>query len=433
MSSAMANKDIVNSEEFDAIVVGTGPGGATFGRELARNGKRVLLLEQGGHRPPRDGMLYMASVSRFAPVADGVAAARAATSGGTSAMYFGVAEAPPLETFRSFGIDLADALEQAKRALPLVEPVPDSLLGAQTLRVRDSAVDLGIRWVKTKSMFLDAAKLGDRRLHAAVWRAKSYVDEAVQHGATLVSHADVRRVLTADGRAIGVEYELGKGRRRERRQAFARRVVIAAGAFGTPRILRDSGVAGVGEDGFYCDPALFVFGTVDGLDGGDILPGYMSRDVDEDGIRLGDGCLSRTLYRLQMLASREYGNVFRYRKHIGVGVMVRDALGGRVHDNGRLEKDFTHADRQKLEKGAALAERIVRNAGAKRIVRTPLSAAHVGGLLQLDKHLDADLQTRIANLHVCDHSLMPQTVQVTPVLTLVCLGKYLADRLLARL
>jgi choline dehydrogenase-like flavoprotein len=35
----------------DAIVVGSGPGGASVARELARRGARVLLLERGGAAP----------------------------------------------------------------------------------------------------------------------------------------------------------------------------------------------------------------------------------------------------------------------------------------------------------------------------------------------------------------------------------------------
>ncbi len=33
--------------EYDAIVVGSVPGGATVGRELSRAGRRVLILERG--------------------------------------------------------------------------------------------------------------------------------------------------------------------------------------------------------------------------------------------------------------------------------------------------------------------------------------------------------------------------------------------------
>ena len=34
-------------KDFDAIVVGTGPGGATVAQELSRHGKKILILEKG--------------------------------------------------------------------------------------------------------------------------------------------------------------------------------------------------------------------------------------------------------------------------------------------------------------------------------------------------------------------------------------------------
>ena len=39
------------TESFDAIVVGSGPGGAAVARELSRRGWKVLILERGGKAP----------------------------------------------------------------------------------------------------------------------------------------------------------------------------------------------------------------------------------------------------------------------------------------------------------------------------------------------------------------------------------------------
>ena len=35
------------SKIFDAVIVGSGPGGGTVARELSRQGKKVLVLERG--------------------------------------------------------------------------------------------------------------------------------------------------------------------------------------------------------------------------------------------------------------------------------------------------------------------------------------------------------------------------------------------------
>ena len=44
----------MTSERFDAVVIGSGFGGATVACRLARSGARVLVLERGRPWPPQD-------------------------------------------------------------------------------------------------------------------------------------------------------------------------------------------------------------------------------------------------------------------------------------------------------------------------------------------------------------------------------------------
>lgn len=44
----------MSTERYDVIVVGSGAGGSAVAYRLTQAGKRVLLLEKGGHLP-RDG------------------------------------------------------------------------------------------------------------------------------------------------------------------------------------------------------------------------------------------------------------------------------------------------------------------------------------------------------------------------------------------
>ena len=63
-----------------------------------------------------------------------------------------------------------------------------------------------------------------------------------QKNLTVVTKAEVRRVIIRNGRAIGVEYHR-HGRRGRQQQAFAdQEVVLSAGAFGSPQLLQLSGV-----------------------------------------------------------------------------------------------------------------------------------------------------------------------------------------------
>ena len=46
--------------EYDVIVVGSGPGGATVAKELSRHNKKVLILEWGGNAPLKGTLLQSA-------------------------------------------------------------------------------------------------------------------------------------------------------------------------------------------------------------------------------------------------------------------------------------------------------------------------------------------------------------------------------------
>jgi choline dehydrogenase-like flavoprotein len=414
---------ILNDNEFDAIVVGTGPGGATAARELSRRGKRVLMLERGGHAPRKESLFATAPLLNVVSVGDKLGTTRAITTGGTTAVYFAVAHVPPLETFRALGVDLTDAFEEAKSELPLA-PLPDAFVGAQTKRMRDSAMQLGHPWVK-RLMLVDQSKCPSGYTYESKWTAGRYVQDAESHGAMLVTRARVRKVLTEGKRAIGVEYTIEKD---QTRQAFATKIILAAGATATPLILRDSGVHNVANRGFCVHPNVAVFGSVPGLNAGETFAGCEGADFEDD-MSVGDANLGSTIYRMFMVGGGRLLRAFQHSRSVALGVMVRDEPGGELRDDGRYRKEISKRDLDRVEKGLAIARDIIRNAGGRNIFHTQVAAGHVTGAIRINDHVDSDLQTECENLHVCDGSLIPETTAVSPTLTLVCMGKYLAARL----
>jgi len=416
-----------NNNEFDAIVVGSGPGGATVARELSKRNKRVLILERGGDASIKEGSLATGSILSAVSVGDNLATARAFTTGGTTAVYFAVVDFPPLESFLSLGIDLSRELEEAKRELPLTV-LPNELLGAQALRVRDSALELGYVW-KKKTMLVDLSKCVSGYSSEAKWNAKRYVQEAVADGATLITRARVLKAIVEKKQAVGVEYKIRRGKKDfEIRQAFGAKIILSAGATASPIILRNSGIQNVVNCGFYCHPSFGVFGVVPGMKAGENYVASMGGEFQDD-IGLGDGNLTRASYRMLMLSYRRFIRAFFHSRSIGVGVMVSEGLGGGLQEDGRYHKQLKKEDFGKLEKGEQMARRIIKNAGGKHIFKSPLSAAHVGGTIRIKEHLDERLQTEYSNLYVCDGSLIPENANISPTLTLICLGKYLANHL----
>jgi choline dehydrogenase-like flavoprotein len=417
----------VNNEEYDAIVIGSGPGGATVARELSKRKKRVLILERGGDASPKEGSPAIGSILNTVSVGDNLATARAFTTGGTTAVYYAVADFPPLETFLSLGIDISNELEEAKRELPLVV-LPDELFGAQAIRVRDSALELGYVW-KKKTMLIDLSKCASGYNYEAKWNARRYALEAVAEGAALINRATVLKALIEKKQAVGVEYKIQRGKNDfDIRRAFGAKIILSAGAIASPIILRDSGMKNVANSGFYCLPSFGVFGVVPELKAGENFVGSMGSEI-QDRIGLGDANFARSSYRMLMLSQRRFIRALFHSKSIGVVVGVKDELGGGLQEDGRYYKKLKKEDLMKLEKGEQMARQIIQNAGGKHIFKSPLRAAHVGGVIRIKEHLDENLQTEYSNLHVCDGSVLPEDVKVSPTLTLICLGKYLANKL----
>ena len=45
----------MDSQHYDVVIIGSGPGGGTMAWRLAQTGKRILLLERGGYLPRERG------------------------------------------------------------------------------------------------------------------------------------------------------------------------------------------------------------------------------------------------------------------------------------------------------------------------------------------------------------------------------------------
>lgn len=425
-------KSELKNEHYDVIVIGSGTCGATIARELAKKKKKVLILERGGNAPLRESIAGVAPIINDVHVGDKLTSMSLITTGGSTGIYFAVADMPPLDRFSALGIDLRPELAEARRELPLA-PLPDAMLGEQSVRLRDSAVGLGHGW-KKNAMLIDPSKVKNGYSFEAKWKARSWVEEAVQEGASLQIKAPADRVIVEGGKAIGVEFTVKKGPfGKERLRAYGEKIVVAAGAMATPHILRRSGLKQVASRGFYIEPGFAVYGLVPDLKAKQTFMGSVSGEYVDD-VVMGDGNVHRFMYRLFMMTMLKFRHAFAHGQSLGVGVKVRDGLGGALTEDGRFHKEIAPEDRLKLKQGEAQAIRILKKAGARHIICTPLTGAGtLGGVVGIGEHVDRNLETEYRNLYVCDSSIIPEKVGLTPTLTLICLGKYLSKHLIASL
>lgn len=426
------------NSRFDAIVVGTGPGGATVARELAARGKKVLMLEWGDNRPLTGGTLD--TLTRMGIPGKGLyvtprllITTRAITTGGSSMYYYSTAFDPPLEMLKAHGIDLRAEVKEIRRELP-VNPLPDEWIGPMSKRIMDCACDLGYGWEKLNK-FIYADRLHEVSQHSwgfiaapnwrSKWTARNYVEEAVSHGAVLVNGARVLKILFEGDAAVGVEYESSGRIERE----YAGRMIVSAGGIGTPMILRASGMREAGYNYFF-DPLIMVLGDVRDMRITPEIPMSTGMHCAEDGYVMTDLHVAPFIYFACNAEKLRFHRLLSQGRTLQIMIKIKDELGGKLGKSGWVKKKLSRNDEQRLLHGYERARKILVRAGAKGIFRSMVFAAHPGGTVKIGEMLDPNLRTKYRNLYVCDCSVIPEAWGLPPTFTLIALGKRLAKHLL---
>ena len=423
--------------ETDVVVVGSGPGGASVARDLSKQGKKVVILERGRHYKRLGNtfttFLLTDKQSLLFPK-EGVRVGRALTTGGSSVIYAGTAVPPPTWIAEKYKIDLTEYVEEARREIG-IKPLPDKLIGAASRRIMEAARDLGFDW-NPIDKFIDAEKCELKCPHCmlgctkgAKWTARDYVQEAVDRGATLLNQALVQEVLVENRRAVGVQAVTPRGKL----TVNAKVTVVAAGGMTTPVILQRAGIFEAGQ-GFFVDPLIITYGAYNGLGSWRDIPMTAGTlEFAPEGIVMTDLAYPWALYLLNAYWKgwTYLPKFFGYRRVLGIMTKVRDSLNGRVNLDGTVSKPITYAERYKLDKGANMAEKILKRAGAEpeSIYSAPIGAGHPGGTARIGHVVNTDLETEIKNLYVCDASIIPEPWGLPPVWTIIAFGKRLARRL----
>lgn len=420
--------------EYDVIVVGSGPGGATVARELSQRGKRVLVLEWGDNDPITGTAVQFFTKAgipgKGLMITDGLLGmVRGITTGGSSVFYYGTAFPPPVDMLNTFGVDISREIDEIRAELPTA-PLAPHLIGPMATRLMQSARELGFPWnPMPKFVFQERCQPNCWRCNygcpfGAKWNARMFIHQAIDHGAELVTGARVQRVLTEGNHVAGVVFR----RKGEERSVRAPVVVLGAGGVGTPMILRASGIAAAGYDWFY-DPLITVMGDAADIEGGREFPMATGMHVEEDGYVMTDMTVPFSLHAVFNAEVFKFKKIPAHARTLTIMIKVKDELGGRLTKNGHVRKGLTRADKEKFAHGYARAARILKNAGAKDVWKSWYVAAHPGGTVKIGHLLDADLQTTTANLYACDCSVIPDAWGLPPTFTLVALGKRLAKHI----
>ena len=125
----------MSQRDFDVIVVGSGPGGATVARELSRANRKVIICEAGRyHKLYQNKLLgplvFNSLLSRLGMYfsKEGTWVIVPQTVGGASVIFYGCAAKPPQWLKDRYDIDLSAEVDELYKEIP-IKPLPDHLIG----------------------------------------------------------------------------------------------------------------------------------------------------------------------------------------------------------------------------------------------------------------------------------------------------------------
>jgi choline dehydrogenase-like flavoprotein len=405
----------------DAIVVGSGAGGATAAARLRDGGLEVLLLEEGAlHRTETfttDPATMIRRLYRDAGTSmilgrPPIIFAEGRCVGGSTVINGGMAWRTPDRVLVHWARDLgladtepaamAPYFEQAERILH-VEPNAEDTWGRNTHLFLEGARRLGWPVARAPRNMRRCVGLNNCALGCPTGAKQSMlvteIPRALAAGARLVTHARVDRLLWRGRRAIGVRGRLvdDTGRARGRFRARGDLIVLAAGARHTPAILRRSRVRGrlVGR-GLHTHPNAKVVGIFP--DRFDPWIGthqaFHIHHFRDDGILIGYAAVPPGLLAAALPGiGEENARWMRLYNHmLTAATLIEDQGEGRVvmglDRQPQLVFDMNRTDLDTLHRGVALTAELMFAAGAREVLLPFADLPSLAGPGELHRILD---------------------------------------------
>jgi choline dehydrogenase-like flavoprotein len=431
---------LMEARSIRAIVVGSGAGGATAARELAKRGFEVLILEAGhpfnplSHRiswlSPLRGSLLLKnehSIERIFPhmettrSSEDIVIFRGVTEGGSTVISCGNMVRAE-RGLKEIGLDLTPEYEEIEHSLE-INPVPKEKWRPLSQRMFDEANRLGLSPKLTpkvvnqkKCVACGFCELGCAS--GAKWDSRILFKDIIEKGGSVQTDSPVRKILVEGGKAKGVL--VSQGSSLERIEADL--VVLAAGGVGTAQILKTSDLPA--RDKLWVDIVLTVGGISKNSE-------MLKEPPMVWFVKQEHNIISPYFDLLSFWFHKPWRDV-PLENRVGMMIKLSDTEEGSVDAQGTITKRLTELDRKRLEEAKLSVRRIMEASGVNGpFVDGMLHGGHLGGTVPLTKE---DVETMHPswlpqNLWVADLSLMPRSQGLPTMLTTAGLALRVAKRI----
>ncbi len=474
----------------DYLVVGSGPGGVLTAWALAKEGHRVTLLEAGPRLRQRD---FGQSIGHMLASYFWDGATRAVRGnvmfptlqvrglGGGTLFNSAICMRPlpsALQRWREdFGLaemaeETLDPHLEAVEAFLSIKPTEDAVMGRRNELFREACEKLGWSWDRILR-FEDGCQgsgecITGCRTGGKVTLDKRGVPEIVEAGGQVLTSVHVDRLIIEHGRVRGIEGSAvcpDTHKRTHPVRILAGCTVLAAGAIGSPAIMRRSGLTreAIGAS-LRFHPSCYIMGVFDeevnpwfGATQGIHTSEHLERGIKLEALWATASTFSRGL----PTRPKTFKRYLKRWPNMAVfdGWVSGDASSGEVRllPGGRPDLRYTlgDADARRLQEANALLCDMFAAVGAREVftglpgipevvdpaegaarirearyatAELPTASNHVFGGSPMGANPDAaacDGWGRVYDvddLYVCDTSLYPSSPGVNPQLTAMALG-----------
>jgi len=440
------------NKEYDFIVIGSGPGGAPVALELAKSGKKVLMIEKGAYHTKLLGFPFGVRLSErffaFNRSKEGVVMERGITVGGSSMIYQGNVFNPSEKFVKKMGIDFRPEAEEIKKRIgtrTLPERFYNQNGNTGLARLKEAAKAMGTKFEEQeKFVNPDKCKIGcDWCMlgcsENAKWTTRNLVDEGVkQYGKNyhLMVSSPVKKIIFNEQKNCATGIELNSGKK-----IMGDKIILAAGGIGSPAILIRSGINTVGKR-FFMDPMGILYGISKHKKGGQWGEQTFTHAIesysDSEGFMIGNNAalgtyLAMNLIRPKVVLQNWYKAPF-IKRSMGLFVKLAEDDKGEIYPNERTSKPMTENDKKRMSRGIDVAKEVMIRAGIKESTISELrwAGGHPGGTIEMGKFVNHNFETEFKNLYVCDASLFPVSPGAPPSLSIMAMSLLLSKLLLKK-